>query len=124
MGPNTYTHRHRKASILTAELQAIFDCLESILNLSLLLCLSFLITSDSLSSLCAISNPKSNYPLVTRIHALSLLATSLELMIAFTWVPRHVGIPGNKRIDIVAKAAIEPYSGSVYRMVIYYVDVF
>jgi len=52
----TYFRHHNSASILTAELQAIFLCLENILSHSFPHSSHFLLCSDSLSAIQAITN--------------------------------------------------------------------
>jgi len=75
-----FASRHRNsASILTVELQAIFQCLEKILSTPFPQPDSFLIVSDSLSAMSAISNVHSTHPLVTRIHTLLTTLSSSPL---------------------------------------------
>ena len=101
-----FAHRYRNSTfVLTAELQAILGCIESILNLSSPPTLSFLIASDSLPSLTAISNKNSNHPLVSRIRILLITAFSLKIMITFVWIPSHIGILGNQKVDQAAEEA-------------------
>jgi len=115
LGDRTFSLRHRNStSILSAELQAIFQCLEIILSLPLSHSRSFPICSDSLSSLSAIFNTSSTHPLVNRIHTLVLTLTSIPVRITFVWVPSHRGIRGNENIDAATKSAahlprIQPY---------------
>ena len=91
------------ASIFTAELQAIFCCIATIVDLqNPPIKRPFLILSDSLSSLQAIQNIHSDYPLVQRIHLLLHTLTNTLKEITFIWVPSHIGIKGNERIDQAA----------------------
>ena len=97
-------HCHcNSASVLTAELEAILGCIESILNLFAPPTSSFLIASDSLSSLTA--NTNSNHRLVSRISILLITASSLNLMITFVWISSNIGILGNEKVDQAAKEA-------------------
>jgi len=70
IGNFIYSHRHRdSASVYTIELQAICDCLEQILTLPHPSTNNiFIIVSDSLSSLNAISHPSPSHPLISSIH--------------------------------------------------------
>ena len=93
-----FWHRY-SASIFTAKLQAIFQCLQSILSLHAPHSPTILIITDSLFSLSATSNINSTYPVITRI--LTLLTT---LSITFIWVLSHKDIPHNARIDSATKS--------------------
>jgi len=95
------------ASIFTAELQAIFCCLVTIVDLqNQSIKRLFLILSDSLSSLQAIQNIHSDHPLVQRVHLLLHTLTNTLEEITFIWIPSHIGIEGNERIDQAAKQAL------------------
>ena len=89
------------ASIFTAELHAIYLALLEIENSQKI---NFVIASDSLSSLLAISNPYSTNPLVQRIllkhHS---LISELNKQIIFLWIPGHSNIIGNEKADTEAK---------------------
>jgi len=79
-----FASRHRNsASILTVELQAIFQCLEKILSTPFPHSHTFLIASDSLSALSVISIFYSSHPLVTRIHTLRTTLSSIPFSITF-----------------------------------------
>ena len=98
------------ASIYTAELQGI------LLALSLTVksrATDFIIFSDSLSALEAISKCKFDHPLVIDILVkLNRLAGRRNSAI-FCWVPSHVGIEGNERVD---RAAVEALQHDAYPM--------
>ena len=91
------------ASVFTAELMAIYNCLQDITrhppNTK------FLILTDSLSSLYAISDLHSSHPIVQRIlliqHAISLSNMSLTLV----WTPSHIGLTRNDMVDSADKPA-------------------
>ncbi|WP_143558918.1 reverse transcriptase domain-containing protein, partial [Solemya velum gill symbiont] len=89
------------SSIYTAELKALLLALESIPSLT---STHFLIFSDSLSALQALSN-SSYHPLLIRLQHL-YHTLSLTYSIRFVWIPSHVGIPGNEIVDALAKNAL------------------
>jgi len=96
IGNKTSSCRHWKtASILTAQLQAIFQCLEEIFTLPLSHPQYFLICTDSLSSLTAISNTYSAHRLID--HVLSYTFSTIKVTITFIWVPSHRGIQENEQ---------------------------
>ena len=91
------------ASIYTAELQAIKMALELAQSTS---GQSFIIYTDSLSSLQALSGSQYTHPFI-----LDILNTYTQLInhgyeIVLAWVPSHVGIKGNEKVDIMAKEAL------------------
>ena len=70
---------------------------------------SFLILSDSLSSLQSILNLKCDHPVLVQILELYTEMTRKERKIVFIWVPSHVGIKGNLAADSAAKDALDGY---------------
>ena len=67
---------------------------------------SFIIVSDSLSSVNAISHPSPSHPLTSRIVHLHLnTCAGAYISIAFVWASGHAGIPANEKVDKVAKLA-------------------
>jgi ribonuclease HI len=94
-----------KTSILTAELYALVHALKYIESSRQEK--SFLICSDSLSSLQAIDALYSPHTLVQEIHSLLTSLASRDVTVVFCWVPGHVGIQGNELADRAAKAATE-----------------
>jgi len=84
---------------------SIFQCLENILSLPHSHSRSFLICSDSLSSLSAISITSSTHPLISRIHTLLFTLNYISISITSIWVPSHRGVQGNGKIDAAVKSA-------------------
>ena len=102
-------HLPSASSIYTAELRAI------ILGFKLI-CKSpkehFIICTDSLSCLLAIRNLKQDHHLLHEIFNFYTYAVAHQhKTVMFCWVPSHVGIQGNERVDALAKLALsEPYT--------------
>jgi ribonuclease HI len=92
------------SSVFTAELFALSKALEHIGHRPEK---SFVICSDSLSSLQAINTLFSPLPLVQAIHSLLTSLASQDVRVVFCWVPGHVGIQGNELADKAARAATE-----------------
>ena len=88
------TRINDEASICTAELLAIEAAIEYIWDSN---DEEFMIITDSLSSLQALKSQKLNM-----CHYLSG-----HKDIVFCWVPSHIGIQGNERADVLAKAALD-----------------
>jgi hypothetical protein len=63
----------------------------------------FIIFSDSLSSIQAITNMYSKNPLVQRIHELLANTKNSYLL---CWIPSHIGIRGNETVETMAKASL------------------
>ena len=68
---------------------------------------SFLILSDSLSSLQSIINLKYDHPVLVQILELYTEMTRDGREIVFIWVAGHVGIRGNSAADSAAKGALD-----------------
>ena len=65
-----------------------------------------MIITDSLSSLQAFKSQKLNNPIVSNIlHMCHYLSGHKDII--FCWVPSHIGIQGNERADVLAKAALD-----------------
>ena len=65
-----------------------------------------MIITDSLSSLQALKSQKLNNPIVSNIlHMCHYLSGHKDIV--FCWVPSHIGIQGNERADVLAKAALD-----------------
>jgi ribonuclease HI len=95
-------HLHSFCTIFTAELYALY---RSLLHIRHLRPGRFLLCTDSLSSLHALSSRVADNPLVVQ----SLCITSELLQhghtIVFCWIPGHTGIPGNVAADAAARDA-------------------
>ena len=97
--------RHRLsdcASIAQAELAAIHQC---VLRANSLPNTEVLINSDSMAAILALSkrDVKDNHSQIFEI--LNAAAGSPAKSITLNWVPSHIGIAGNERADLEAKAA-------------------
>jgi hypothetical protein len=66
----------------------------------------FIIFSDSISCLLAISHQKLDHPILTKIfyklHSLTIAGFDIK----FCWIPGHAGIKGNEQADQEAKRAL------------------
>ena len=116
-----------EASICTAELLAIEAAIEYIWDSS---DEKFMIITDSLSSLQALKSQKLNNPIVSNIlHMCHYLSGHKDIV--FCWVPSHIGIQGNERADVLAKAALDktkqfyyiPYTDFKYNISVYLDDI-
>ena len=90
-------------SIYSAELKAILLALKYIYQSKHS---RFLIISDSLSALQAISTRKISHPFLADIHDLHSELILDGKDIVFLWVPSHMGIRGNTVVDKAAKDAL------------------
>ena len=90
----------------------------------------FMIITDSLSSLQALKSKKLNNPIVSNIlHMCHYLSGHKDIV--FCWVPSHIGIQGNERADVLAKAALDktkqfyyiPYTDFKYNISVYLDDI-
>ena len=92
-----------EASICTAELLAIEAAIEYIWDSN---DEESMIITDSLSSLQVLKSQKLNNPIVSNIlHMCHHLSGHKDIL--FCWVPSHIGIQGNERADVLAKAALD-----------------
>ncbi|KAI5738278.1 hypothetical protein M8J77_004905 [Diaphorina citri] len=98
-------------SICNAELMSILYAIHFILNMcqSEMVFLKFMLYSDSLSALQSIQNVFSSNPIAQEIRNI-LVKNKHVFSLHFTWVPSHVGIPGNEEADRLAKEALSSTS--------------
>ena len=90
-------------SVFTAELRGILLALKHIYQSEEKY---FLILSDSLSALQAISTRKITKPLLADIHDIHSKLANRGKIIVFFWVPSHMVIHGNDIVDKAAKSAL------------------
>ena len=93
----------KQCNIFTAELHAIKLALDIIRRSSKR---SFVIYSDSLSSLQAILHFQIDNEMILNILKAYNQLADCGKRIAFCWVPSHVGIRGNEKADVAAKASL------------------
>ena len=74
---------------------------------------NFIIFSDSLSSLEALSGFKLELDLVQKIINDCTHLTNSRKTIVFCWIPSHVNIPGNEKADAAANFALSLPTASV-----------
>jgi ribonuclease HI len=91
------------SSIYSAELSAIFLALKLVYQSR---SGTFLIVSDSLSSIYSLASMKLTHPMLAEIHDLHSKLVREGKSITFLWVPSHVGIRGNTAVDTAAKDAL------------------
>ncbi|KAI5708247.1 hypothetical protein M8J77_018932 [Diaphorina citri] len=92
-------------SIFSAELIAIYLCLEAIIVHP---SDRFLIVSDSRSALAALSNVSFTNPLVSKVYYCWNLLKTRNKDVHFLWCPSHCGIRGNEAVDEAACNPVNP----------------
>jgi len=92
-------------SIYSAELTAIYLCLEKISQSASTK--DYVILTDSLSSLQGLQNLYSNHPIIQRILIIHHAIIQSQIKIKFMWIPSHCGMTGNDMVDAAAKEAIK-----------------
>ena len=93
------------SSVFTAELLAVLSALKYIF-FSSFPGKNFTIFTDSMSILYSLGKLFSCHPIVQEIKDwFYLLVNRRGFTVQFCWVPSHVGIVGNERADVAAKAA-------------------
>jgi ribonuclease HI len=95
------------SSVHTAELTAIYKCIEEIVERDHYP--KHLILSDSYNVLQDITNVHTINPITQRIQILinSHRKLNREGQIKFMWIPGHTGISGNEKVDIASREAGE-----------------
>nr|CAI5844276.1 unnamed protein product [Callosobruchus analis] len=90
-------------SIYTAELTAILQAMIYVQNNRPG---TYLVCSDSLSSILSLQENFSKDPLIQQISSLNYQLCCQSKIIVIVWVPGHIGVRGNEVADQAAKAAI------------------
>ena len=93
-----------KASIFTAELEAIVSALRYVKSTTKRN--KFVIFGDSKSALQALLS-KWDHPTVQTIMRFLVFLHTIHKTVIFCWLPSHMGIYGNERADSAAKAALQ-----------------
>ena len=93
-----------KASIFTAELEAIVSALRYIKITTKNN--KFIVFGDSTSALQALLS-KWDHPTVQAIMRFLVFLHTVHKTVIFCWLPSHIGISGNERADSAAKAALQ-----------------
>ena len=93
-----------KASIFTAELEAIVSALRYIKITTKNN--KFVVFGDSESALQALLS-KWDHPTVQTIMRFLVFLHTVHKTVIFCWLPSHIGISGNERADSAAKAALQ-----------------
>lgn len=70
---------------------------------------TIIIISDSFSAITSILNA---YPENELVHLIQRMLSTTNKIISFTWIPSHVGIPGNEKVDSKANEATIPRSST------------
>ena len=89
------------AGILTAELYALLKAVEHVHSHNHS---TFVIFSDSLSALRLLQST-SFHPLKLQILEWLFRISVKKKSVQFCWVPSHVGVPGNEKVDSLARTA-------------------
>ena len=97
-------HLPGSSSIFTAEAKAILSALNYIKTCRMK---SFVIYTDSLSCLQAITSGTSRHPLILKIIKLVDTLSKCQYDVTFCWLPSHTGIAGNEKADAAAKDALK-----------------
>lgn len=98
-------HLRPESSIFTAELNAIILALEVIDSLEYS---KYVIFADSRSVIQAIQHYNSRHPLVSDIVQTLIHLYRRNIFVRLCWVPSHVSIRGNERVDREARLATAP----------------
>ena len=93
---------HSRATVFTSELVAIEKAL---CFMEVSSDVSFVIFTDSLSSLLALSDFNTSHPVVQSILTILTSLDRAGKAVVFCWMPSHIGVAGNDRADEAAKRA-------------------
>ncbi|XP_072398271.1 uncharacterized protein [Diabrotica undecimpunctata] len=102
---NDYTASYKISNfstVYTAELFAIYKALELALNVNLDRCL---IITDSLSSMSSLGTIYLTHSLLRLIKSHLYQLQQKNANVKFMWIPSHIGIHGNERVDAAAKSS-------------------
>ena len=91
------------SSIFSAELVAILEALRFLIIKPPMSCVIF---SDSLSALQSLEAYDDMTPVHHEIRYCLYQLYSLGIPITICWIPSHVGVPGNEKVDRLAKEAL------------------
>ena len=105
--------RHRKvdrlidhASIFSAELNA-FNLALDIIETQYESSGKFVICSDSQSALQALEGDDFSNPFLLSVRErIHYLTTNCNIQLSFLWIPSHIGIKGNEKVDTLAKKGL------------------
>jgi ribonuclease HI len=92
-------------SVFTAESLAMREALREAIKLT---SSDVVIFTDSLSLVNALQsnfNAHANNYLICDIKKLLFIANSKEITVSIVWIPSHIGISGNEKVDLLAKEA-------------------
>ena len=98
------------ASIYTAELYALKMAFDIVLQFPHM---HFVIFTDSLSSLAALSSSKIDHPLVLNLFEKYSRLIQQDKSVVLAWIPSHVGIKGNDKADALAKEALNLHVSNI-----------
>ncbi|OOZ37989.1 hypothetical protein BOW52_09705 [Solemya elarraichensis gill symbiont] len=98
------------ASIFSAELHALLLALRRIETHK---SSKFIIFTDSLSSLQSLSHFNIKHPLILKLLEHYTHLHHKGKSIIFCWIPSHMGIKGNEKVDSLAKAALNSTQSSL-----------
>lgn len=99
---NSYMFRFPfSCSIYTGETLAILEALKVAIKTPR----DTIIFTDSLSAIQGIQQLYPRDPILQQIKSQISKFHQLDKTIEFTWIPSHIGIPGNEKADSIARAA-------------------
>uniref|UniRef100_A0A6P7H008 Uncharacterized protein LOC114348601 n=1 Tax=Diabrotica virgifera virgifera TaxID=50390 RepID=A0A6P7H008_DIAVI len=114
---NDYTASYKISNfstVYTGELFAIYKALEYTININIDRCL---IITDCLSSISSLGTIYPTHPLLRLIKNHLYQLQQKNAIVKFMWIPSHIGIHGNERVDAVAKSSVnnEELADTTYR---------